>query len=386
MNQIVFEGMDELVELTNLNPVDAVDMIRQLRIRLTLMGDSRDVIPQLPRVVGEDDRKAAITGDQSQSFPAFDWWYLCHGTLLLIFLALAHRAADASLGAIQKGKHGHHIRLITEFRLCQSCCFGHTMAGSEKDVVGPFQHRHTIGGESMTPQSHGIQSIHARAVASGGTHERRKVLSQGTATADHRIGADTDVLVDAGQPTDYRMVANGDVSGQAGRIGHDQIVAQTAIVCHMAIGHEKVLVADRRHPAARLCPPIDGHVLPEHVVVSYDHLCRLPLVAEVLGRATDRHKRIQFASFADTRPAFDRHVREQPRPLPNRDVLSHHAKRPYRYVGGELRLRMDNRMWINLHAEPPVNVVRQSWSNLARAHSSRFTPFMSSLFPLSPWP
>src|SRR5690242_17149718 len=81
MHVIVLESSDKLIELADLNPVDAVDVICQLRIRFPLMSDSRNVIAQLPGIIGEDNRKPAIPGDQSQPFTAANLRYLRHGPI-----------------------------------------------------------------------------------------------------------------------------------------------------------------------------------------------------------------------------------------------------------------------------------------------------------------
>jgi hypothetical protein len=50
----------------------------------------------------------------------------------------------------------------------------------------------------------------------------REVLSQRAAAADHRMSADPDVLMDAGQTADDRVVANRDMARQTRCVRHDQ--------------------------------------------------------------------------------------------------------------------------------------------------------------------
>ena len=85
--------------------------------------------------------------------------------------------------------------------------------------------------------------------------------------------------MDAGQTADDRIVAYCNMPGKASRIGHDQVAAQPAIVCHVNIGHQKIFVANRRDAAAWHGPPIDGHILSQDIIISYHDLGRLTFIA-----------------------------------------------------------------------------------------------------------
>src|SRR5688572_4178262 len=205
----------------------------------------------------------------------------------------------------------------------------------------------------MPAQSDGIQPVHPGGVSSGHTHERRNVLGHGAAAAYHRVGADSDVLMHAGKPADDRMIADCDVPCQAGCVRHDQMAAQTTVMRHMAIGHEKILVADRRDSAALHRRAIDGYILAENVVIPHYDLSRLALIPQMLRRPAHRHEGVEFATRTDLGPAFDVDMGEQTGSWSNGDMFSDNAKRSDAHVIGERGLGMDNGLWMNLHAGPP---------------------------------
>src|SRR5690606_5940006 len=72
------------------------------------------------------------------------------------------------------------------------------------------------------------------------------------------------------------------MAGQGGGVGHDDTVADLAVVGDMAIGHEQVVVADAGHAAALLGSAVHGDEFPDDVAVADLEPCGLAPVAEVL--------------------------------------------------------------------------------------------------------
>ena len=124
------------------------------------------------------------------------------------------------------------------------------------------------------------------------------------------------------QPSDDRMVADRDVPGQGRRVGHDQVVAQVTIVSHMDIGHEKVVVANRRHAPARHRATVHGHILPKNVVMADDHAGRLTFVLEMLGRGADGGIGIELTSFPNLGPALHVDMGDQAGSSADLDMLT----------------------------------------------------------------
>ena len=75
----------------------------------------------------------------------------------------------------------------------------------------------------------------------------------------------------------------------------------------------------------------------------------------------------------DVRPAFNRDMREQPRPVSDRHMFADDTKWSNHDIIGELCLRMDNGMWMNLHAEPPVHFTCCTHSRDTGIHFASFS-------------
>ncbi len=73
--------------------------------------------------------------------------------------------------------------------------------------------------------------------------------------ADERVLRDAAELMDARERADRRVVADLDVAGQRRGVGEDDPASDVGVVRDVRVGHEQVVVADPRDPAAALrCP------------------------------------------------------------------------------------------------------------------------------------
>ena len=61
------EGINQFVQLADLDPMNPVDMLLELRFCFTFMSHSNDLKTHLASVIGEDDRKSPIPGDHPDS-------------------------------------------------------------------------------------------------------------------------------------------------------------------------------------------------------------------------------------------------------------------------------------------------------------------------------
>src|SRR5512139_1108493 len=112
-------------------------------------------------------------------------------------------------------------------------------------------------------------------IPAGCERKGRNILTNGTTTADHHVVSDAHKLKHAGQPSDDGMITDGDVPGKACRIGHNNMVAEPAIMCHVHVGHQNAFRPEGGDP-----PPLDGStvdrdILPDDVVMADDDLGRL---------------------------------------------------------------------------------------------------------------
>lgn len=148
------------------------------------------------------------------------------------------------------------------------------------------------------------------------------------------------------------MITDGNVSRQACRIGHNNMVAEPAIMRHMHVGHQNALGSKRGHAPSLDSSPIDRDIFADDVVMADDDLGGFPFISKVLWRPSNRRKRMHFIPLPDFRPPIDNRMGEEPAPLSDHDMLPHDAERPNFHVLIEVRLRMNDRCWMYLHAYP----------------------------------
>src|SRR3546814_3838305 len=72
---------------------------------------------------------------------------------------------------------------------------------------------------------------------------RSILLDAGHAT-DHGMRADLAELVHRCQAANEGKVADLDMAGERGVVGHDHVVAEQAVMRHMGAGHEQATIAD----------------------------------------------------------------------------------------------------------------------------------------------
>ena len=113
------------------------------------------------------------------------------------------------------------------------------------------------------------------------------------------MGPDAGKLMNTGQAADNRVIFHMDMAGQIGRIDHNDMMTQLAVVSDMTIGHNQVMVAQDRDPNIRHCCPMDRDKFPNGIIISDHDPGGLPSELQVLGLNTDRSKLKDTASLTD---------------------------------------------------------------------------------------
>ena len=83
-----------------------------------------------------------------------------------------------------------------------------------------------------------------------------------------RVAADAAELVDRGAGADVREVLDTDVAAERRVRPEDRVAADVAVVRHVHVGHEQVVVADRRLAAAAGGAAVDRDELAEDVAAA----------------------------------------------------------------------------------------------------------------------
>jgi hypothetical protein len=98
------------------------------------------------------------------------------------------------------------------------------------------------------------------------------------------VRADAHELVHAGQTTQDHPVPHMHMAGQLHVVGQDGVVADLAIVGHVHVGHDPVVVAHRVTPPPG-CTDVEGAELADRVAVADLQFAGLAGVLLVLRRA-----------------------------------------------------------------------------------------------------
>src|SRR5258707_1256157 len=80
---------------------------------------------------------------------------------------------------------------------------------------------------------------------------------------------------------------HGNVASQGRGVGHDDVIANRAVMRDVGVGHDKNVVTEAGYAAAFRRASIDGYELTDHVVVAHLQARRLAGIADVLRREAD---------------------------------------------------------------------------------------------------
>src|SRR6266478_84228 len=155
--------------------------------------------------------------------------------------------------------------------------------------------------------------------------EGQHVPRNGRTSADNGMRADTHEMVHRTKRADAGPVFNGNVPAERGGVGHDDMASNLAIMSDVSVGHDQVMVADLREPAAFYRAAIDGNELANLVVIADFQARRFARVRDVLRRQADRREREESIVDADLRRSFHGDVRHQVAALAQFDPRPNYA-------------------------------------------------------------
>ena len=94
-------------------------------------------------------------------------------------------------------------------------------------------------------------------------------------------------------------IAHMHMSGQLGTVGKDGVIANVTIVCQMNVGHDPIVIAQRRYACIARRAYIEGAKLSNGVAIANDQLARLAGVFFVLGHCAQRIELKYLVVFAN---------------------------------------------------------------------------------------
>ena len=170
------------------------------------------------------------------------------------------------------------------------------------------------------------------------------------------------------------MVANDSTwmwPDEHGVVGHEDPVAQHAVVADMDVGHQVVVRPEPGEPLFLLGAPVDGDRFAEHVVVADLDPGGLPLVGVILGLAADDREGMNDVVLAQGRVAEQANVGDQPAAPADLHVRADDAIGADLDVVGDLGARVDARGVRNDRGHGHGFLGSQSPLSLDRASSHR---------------
>ena len=174
---------------------------------------------------------------------------------------------DAALGVLDEIQDDVPFLGLGESGLDLGAGVGDIVALEIEDVVDVLDVADGIGGEAPSAQADYVDAAVAYGLASA-DGERRNVLIQAGASADHRVGADLGELVDEGAAAEDGPVVEVGLACYSGVAHQDAVLADVAVVGDVHVGHHEGVVANLCHAlAAGLGPAVDGGALTDGDVV-----------------------------------------------------------------------------------------------------------------------
>src|SRR5690349_9891542 len=109
--------------------------------------------------------------------------------------------------------------------------------------------------------------------------------------------------------SDDRVLLDGHVTGQRGRIGHDHVVSDVTVMRDMGVGHDQAVASNPGQPGASRRATVDRHALADYVVVADFEARLLAFELQVLRLQPQGRKREYAVVVADFGGAAHHDVR-----------------------------------------------------------------------------
>lgn len=188
--------------------------------------------------------------------------------LYLLFLTFIFCSAKSALAVAEEAEKMLNFRCRREVLFHFMDSFVQLQAGTENGAVCFFKPASYFGGDIVSGESYAVQSDHSCRIAVN-DHEWAYVLYDLGHAAHHGAGADFYELVDTAHAADDRVVFHSDVAGCSGKAGHDDVVSEIAVVCHMGVCLKHIMRADTGF-AVFSRSTVDGDEFAEAVVIADD--------------------------------------------------------------------------------------------------------------------
>lgn len=214
--------------------------------------------------------------------------------------------------------------------------------GLVERLVGALETGNGFRLEAAPPKSLGVDPVWLGGIARR-RHVRRNILQHNCADRGDAVGADATELVDGGETSEYRVVADMHVAGKLGIVCENRVVADLAVVRKMNVSHDPIVVTDPRHAGVLYRPAVEGTKLANGVVIPDFEAGCLAIIFLVLRHFTQGHELIDPVMGPNARVSRNDRVRPNTATGPDFDLFTNDGIRPDLDVGGDFRAWIDDR-------------------------------------------
>src|SRR5437588_5005252 len=150
--------------------------------------------------------------------------------------------------------------------------------------------------------------------------ERERVLNYDRITADVSFASEATELMHSRVRADVGAVVNNDVAGEGGRVGHDHVITDDAVVGDVTLRHQKTVVTDLCDAAAAFGAAMNSDELANARATAY--LCFGLFAGElqILRWQADRDERVDVSFIANARLTINHAMRVDAYAAAERDV------------------------------------------------------------------
>lgn len=152
-------------------------------------------------------------------------------------------------------------------------------------------------------------------------------------------------MVDNGVAGNDGSIMDMNMTAEQHAVNENYVVEDSAVVGHMAVGHEHIVIADACDVIFFFSTAVDGHTFAKNVVIADDDLSLRFLPADILGISPDHAARPEAIVLSDRGISDDDNIARQSGSITDFNIGTNDAKRPNRDSLADKGLGVNLRHW-----------------------------------------
>ena len=155
-------------------------------------------------------------------------------------------------------------------------------------------------------------------------------------------------LVHCGKAADNRKVVHAYMPAESGSVGHDDVIAELAVMGDVRVGHAQVAAADTGNAASAFRAPVERGEFTDTVIVAELQPRHFALELEILRFAADQRVGMDMVAHAHPRVIFDDGVGVDAAAIPDDDMLFDDRIGAYFHILADLRIGVHDSSGVDL--------------------------------------